>query len=165
MFLAVALTKGDLQGATSLNLKEINPHDCDIFLPFSSYVALLVLSDFHLKVVFADGHFIFAIIIVFVAIMLVLAITILAVSVLLVASIAISIAVLPFLVITFVTMAPVLTLEEKCFYPFNQILWRHLNFEKKKTPSSNNARNYFHLLQSVWQQPLHPVLLLRDRVQ
>merc|ERR1719447_377262 len=102
MFLAVALTKGDLQGTTSLNL----------------------------KVVFADGHFIFAIIVVFVAIMSVLPITILAVSVLLVASIAISIAVLPVLVITFVIMTPELT-----------------------------------LLQSVWQQPLHPVLLLRDRVQ
>ena len=115
MFLAVALTKGDLQGTTALNLKEINPHDCDIFLLFSSYVALLVLSDFHLKVVFADRHFIFAIIIVFVAIVSVLAITILAVSVLLVASIAISITVLPVLVITFVIMTPVLTLEEKKF--------------------------------------------------
>ena len=132
---------------------------------FPSYIGHLVLRDFYLKVVFADRHFIFAIIIVFVAIMSVLAITILAVSVLLVASIAISIAVLPFLVITFVIMTPVLTLEEKSFSPFNQILRRHLNFEKKKTPSSNNSRNYFHLLRSVWQQPLHAMLLLRDRVQ
>ena len=117
MFLAVALTKGDLQRTTPLNLKEINPHDCDIFLLFSSCIGLLVLRDFHLKVVFADGHFIFAIIVVFVAIMSVLPITILAVSVLLVASIAISIAVLPVLVITFVIMTPVLTLEEKSFLP------------------------------------------------